>query len=343
MTQDILIFLGISFVILAVVFAVIFIIVRAIIKFIISLFKKKPQPHQMEGALVDKGEDLSVNVEALEKSRMQRATMQYNQPISGKKPEEQMQADKEKEWIQKSQEKIESGLKSLKDVDKDMGEEPREKNEPPKSFLEKQMDSSKNENFSTKIKIPVAKKYQASKGSVGAPIKGQFEKNQEKESVEGEEKKNSVTAEDVKRYNVSIDKRMQAREESPGAIFFEKLDFMKNKPESAASGNIKKAEQKDSSIFGGKQELTRSELREKLRDPKLDTVEKSFGLDMTPAQRANLEKQLFPSSYGGNISKSDIRIRMQGLGRKMLSEKNPQAKATLRRQINFIKKIGGIK
>jgi hypothetical protein len=101
--------------------------------------------------------------------------------------------------------------------------------------------------------------------------------------------------------------------------------------------------QKDSSIFGGKSEISRSELREKLEDPRLGKVERGFGLNLSAVQRANLEKEVFSSSLGGNISRSDLKQGIKKLNEKLANTKNSTEHAKLRREVKFIKRIGGIK
>ena len=105
LTTDNLIFFGVILAVLALFLIICFVIIRAIFRFIISLFKRKPKEHTMEGAFADKGEDLGVYVEELEKSKKERAkiqesrqpatTVKYSQPIQKKeiKKETQKSAD----------------------------------------------------------------------------------------------------------------------------------------------------------------------------------------------------------------------------------------------------------
>jgi len=100
----------------------------------------------------------------------------------------------------------------------------------------------------------------------------------------------------------------------------------------------------DSSVFEGKSELTRKQLKYKLwKDPKVAKAAKESLLFLKPTERAKLEKEIFPTIYGSNISRSDVKTRMHKLSQKMLSEQNPQAKAMLRKEIKFAKKITGVK
>ena len=99
----------------------------------------------------------------------------------------------------------------------------------------------------------------------------------------------------------------------------------------------------DSSIFGGKSEISRVELKQKLRiDPNVGQAARSVKLNMSPVERSKLVKE-FSRAYGKNISKADIKQRTGRLSRKMFSEKDPEEHAKLRKEINFFKKIGGIK
>lgn len=135
MSTDTLIFWGIIFVIVAVALAICFIIIRAIFRFIISLFKKEPKVHTMEGALVDKGEDLGIYVEGLERSKAERARVQpqagFVVPVRGpaiesrqpmKKGQKEVPVDKEKEYTEKMQQGVKADLDRLKS--RSRGEDP---------------------------------------------------------------------------------------------------------------------------------------------------------------------------------------------------------------------------
>src|SRR3989344_9253287 len=64
----------------------------------------------------------------------------------------------------------------------------------------------------------------------------------------------------------------------------------------------------DTSVFGGKAEISREELRQKLRtDPHVWEKQVQAGLSFAPEERAKLEKELPVELYGDNISKSDLR------------------------------------
>lgn len=104
-----------------------------------------------------------------------------------------------------------------------------------------------------------------------------------------------------------------------------------------------KANQGESLLFGGSQEVSRINLRQKLRNPKMFSVEKQVGLNLSPIERAKLEKEVFAQGQGSNISKTDLKWSVKKLNNKMLSAKSPEEHAKLRKEIKFFKKIGGIK
>jgi len=100
----------------------------------------------------------------------------------------------------------------------------------------------------------------------------------------------------------------------------------------------------DESIFNGEEEISRINLRQKMRtDPKIWMEQKKAGLNLNYIERARLEKEIFPSVLGGNISKTDLKWGVKKLGQKMLSTKDPKQHEKLRKEIKFLKKIGGIK
>jgi hypothetical protein len=137
------------------------------------------------------------------------------------------------------------------------------------------------------------------------------------------------------------------------APLFEKPGILKNDTrERLGLGQKEKTVEQinpqDTSIFGGKEELTRRELRNKLRyDPKVwkAGVETKFNLsaDLSRAGREKLEKELFSKVYGTNISKSDVQRRVKRMIIERGGTGDAAKKETLRREINFLKKLGGIK
>ncbi len=123
---------------------------------------------------------------------------------------------------------------------------------------------------------------------------------------------------------------------------FNGLDF------GTSVSELKRSESKppasDSSIFGGKPEISRRSLEHELRyDTKAWKAQREVGLNLSPAERAKLVKETFSPVYGRNISKSDLRFGISKLNRKLLDTKSPTEHAKIRKEIKFFKKIGGIK
>lgn len=138
-------------------------------------------------------------------------------------------------------------------------------------------------------------------------------------------------------------------EEKP---IFEKPDFMREKNQVSPSSNIKVGnvqEKNNQSIggsimFGNKDEVSRIELRQKLRnDPKIYQAQKEAGLyNLDKISRAKMEKDLFSTVYGRNISKGDLRVSVKKLEKAHWGATDAKKKETLRKEIKFLKKIGGV-
>jgi hypothetical protein len=112
----------------------------------------------------------------------------------------------------------------------------------------------------------------------------------------------------------------------------------------SAKGKINKKVKDDGSIFVGENEVSRIDLKHKLRlDPKIWEAQRQVGLTLSPLERAKLEKEVFAPVYGRNISKTDLKLSIKKLSQKMLDAKDPAEHAKIRKQIKFFKKIGGIK
>ena len=107
--------------------------------------------------------------------------------------------------------------------------------------------------------------------------------------------------------------------------------------------HLKSAPQ-DGSIFGGEPEVSRTKLEYAMRmDPKVWQAENQAGLTLSPVERAKLVKEVFSSSLGRNISKTDLKWSIKKLNQKMLGAKDSKEHAKIRKEIDFFKKIGGIK
>jgi len=110
------------------------------------------------------------------------------------------------------------------------------------------------------------------------------------------------------------------------------------------SQKIKENKNIDQSIFEGKPEVSRRELAYEMRtDPNIWESSREAGLNLSPAEREKLVKEVFSSALGSNISKMDLKWAVKKLNQKMVSAKNPAEHAKLRKEIKFFKKIGGIK
>lgn len=91
----------------------------------------------------------------------------------------------------------------------------------------------------------------------------------------------------------------------------------------------------DSSIFHGKKEISRSEFRKALKT-------NYQGSGINASERVKMEKRDFPSFYGTNISKSDLRSAISKLNQKMLDTKDPAQHMKIRKEISYLKRIGRI-
>lgn len=187
LTPDNLVFFLVLLGNLAIVFIIIFLVVRAIWRFVKAilrkLFKEKPKEHLTKGVLADKGEDLGVYVEELEKSKRETTVVQkqsptthvktppleYAKPIESEKKQEE-KIDSQKEFQETEKKDIEAGLEKLKHPSQG-GEKV--------SFLERQRGFLKGEELMPKIKIPVPKRHKV----LGEPS----------ETVEQETKKPEIT------------------------------------------------------------------------------------------------------------------------------------------------------
>ncbi len=97
-------------------------------------------------------------------------------------------------------------------------------------------------------------------------------------------------------------------------------------------------------MFEDKSGVSRMKLEQKLkRDPKIWQAGKNVGLNLSPLERAKLMKEVFSPVYGRDISKTDLKWSIKKLNQKMLSTKDPQEHAKIRKEIAFFKNIGNIK
>jgi hypothetical protein len=331
-----------------------FLVVRAVLKLIIKIFKKifhirKPN--------IDKGENVELVVEELAKSKLETQkvpgpspTVQFNTPVSTRSQDVKVPELSEKEKReQKDEADISSDLKKIEQKAKQGVSE----------------ESEEERVMGSKIKIPVAKKYvekveQRPESAVKEAKNNAISYNQGPKIEQGvvprqkEEKQENQTYEEE---NLSpLEKELHK--------VYEKADSGKNyqlaqqagtqkqnasignksREESPSQVSIKSSGASDSSIFGGKKEISRSEMREKLRkDSRVWQAEREVGMTLSPVERSKLEKQVFSQMLGRDISKTDMKFSINKLNRKMMASKDPVEKGKLRKEIKFFKKIGGIK
>ena len=97
-------------------------------------------------------------------------------------------------------------------------------------------------------------------------------------------------------------------------------------------------------MFEGKPEVSRRELKYELKkDPKIWQINRDMRLNLSRSERASLVEDIFPTVYGSNISKGDLKKSVRKLGRKMMVTGDAKEHAKLKKEIKFFKKIGGIK
>jgi len=141
--------------------------------------------------------------------------------------------------------------------------------------------------------------------------------------------------EELKRERLEPDHRNFVKAQEKTSVFGNKDTNPKNLIQESSK---KKGE---SLIFGSKSEISRSELRQKLRkDPNIWKAQRRAGINLSPEERVKLEKEALPQILGGNISKADLKYGLKKLNQKMASTKNVSERAKIRTKIKFFKKIG---
>ncbi|MBS3065805.1 hypothetical protein J4229_02040 [Candidatus Pacearchaeota archaeon] len=143
--------------------------------------------------------------------------------------------------------------------------------------------------------------------------------------------------EELKRERSEPTARNFVKEQEKTSVFGDKSA----KERHSLSGASKK--QSDNYFFGDKSEVSRIDLRQKLRkDVNIWRAQKQAGLNLSPIERVKLEKEVFSQALGRNISKTDLKWGVKKLNQKMLNAKDISEKGKLRKEIKFLKKIGGI-
>ncbi len=341
MSTENLIFFIISILFLAVLAAAVTSVAVIIFKLLKKIFSRKDNGGR------DTGGDIDIAVRELEESKEERQRLAEKKLAAGPKlgyatynkpAKDAKQKEGKKEWSRQEAGKIEEGLNKLKADAAGEGQ--------PDGNVYPQREGEQ------KVAIPRAK--QPEDDIARAMANGQDEKaGQSRYSVKdisGSEKAGLATSKGALPSSVFA----PGAAKDSGHILKQdlKIDNSKNPAEvfysdkkvSAGKKQAEKPSQKDSSIFGGKSEVSRIDLRQKLRrDTNVWKAERQTGLTLNAIERAKLEKEIFPQAYGRNISKTDLNWGVKRLNQKMLSEKNLSQKGKLRKEIKFLKKIGGIK
>jgi len=323
LTKDNIIFFVIYGLIVLIAVLVSFMIFEIIVKFIIKLFRKlfnKEEPQK------DQGADLNVVVRELEKSKQERVKtagpkLDYiNYPKEDAAKLEPEKSDMQK-YDEKEQKDIASGLGKLK------GEEASKT-----SFLNRQAGSDTD--IAKKIEIPVSKKFGQEPEADDKASAGKLSSEAKIPAVE-KSFDAAVSAAGIAGNQEKIDSAIGSSAGNKNEI-----SVIKNK--NIVSGKKKPETPDDNSIFGGKSEVSRMELRQKLRSSNVYQAQRGVGLNLSQIERAKLEKEVFSQSMGRNISKTDLKWGVKKLNQKMLGTKDPAEHAKIRKEIKFFKKIGGI-
>lgn len=93
-------------------------------------------------------------------------------------------------------------------------------------------------------------------------------------------------------------------------------------------------------IFEKRNSLSRGELRDSLRRDS-GIIPKTGGQKFSQDERENL-RNVFGSKYGGEISKDDFKSAVRDMERLKGSSQNPNEKRELERQIDYLKRVGGV-
>jgi hypothetical protein len=130
---------------------------------------------------------------------------------------------------------------------------------------------------------------------------------------------------------------------SPISRLLKKPGILEEKLAKGASPSTAEDSGGESLLFGDKEEISRKELRRRLKkDADLRKAEKKSGLRMSRSESGKLEKEVFQSVLGRNISEKDLKYSVHKLSKKLRSTTDPAEHAKLRKEIKFFKKIGGL-
>jgi Na+-transporting methylmalonyl-CoA/oxaloacetate decarboxylase gamma subunit len=334
--SDNLLFLFIISVIFLIAFLIFLFILSKIIKEIKKIIEKlfnieikKPKPEQEQKEDVDwlKGQ-LPGSEEPVGVPRQKISGGDFIQNFNSGEKKVEEETDIVKIQRAKEQKDVAEGLSKLKSGSS-AGQSTVESKMPSRTDNQEQEDNSRQ-----KIIIPRAKRFQ---GGSSAPNVGAVEKT-------------AVTAGRVILQSEGSSQpgnnQKSIQGQIPGA---RRPDFVKNVITSQSDhqipgSKIKEKQNTDQSVFGGKDEISRLELRNKLRrDPKVWKAQKDLQMNLSPVERVKLEKETFAPVFGRNISKKDLKANIKRMGRQWASTGDMKKKEFLRKEIKFFKKIGGIK
>ena len=333
------IFLILAIILFFVVLAVIFEIFHALAK----LFGKHLHiPRQVKSnAQSDK--------KIMEDSPKHKVAGEMNMNFESDKKENGAQKDFAKTDKEKEQKSISDQLNGLKS----------KKGEPENNSMQSRMpstDNKKENEDSKKIEIPRAKKVTGEETPVtrASGLGSNLTKTQDAKKATqsaGNMGNISVSIKSVSNTDSKITKEVhgfsQKNEVNPARSVSEDSQPEQNSFETRLGSGVAVNREKDTGgdiLFGNKDEISRINMRIKLRrDPKIWKAERKVGLTLSPVERVKLEKQIFPTVYGRNISKSDLKKNLKRMSKEWGSATEPGKKTLLRREMKFLKNIGGIK
>jgi hypothetical protein len=220
-----------------------------------------------------------------------------------------------------------------------------------KGTLESKMPSreaKQEEDNYKEIKIPVSKKFRSEEPDF-VPAGGEKPKEQAEVAHQEIKKSGKESPLNPKPEFVEDKYGVHSAHKAPGdesPISSQKPEFMEDKygVRAAQEEKTTQNDNQDQSIFQGQPEISRPKLEHELKvNPKVWQAQKQTGLTLSPVERAKLVKEVFSPTLGKNISKSDLKASIRKLGQKLVNTKNPEEHARVRKEINFFKKIGGIK
>ena len=349
-----LIFLAVFLIVVIFLLLICFLIVKFSIKLIIGIFKKI---FYKDNFSKDQGSNLEVVVSELEKSKEERNKIGKEKVENNNTPhpkidyvnysknsdDSEKKKDNKQVYEEKEQKSVEEGLSKLKSSGSD-DKDTLESRMPLRSENQEGIDSHE------KIKIPRAK-----------IIGGDSVKNSGVDQKKSEAKylnEPVVKSSDLHGQSLVYEKEkiFAAKKTLHGGSEVLEDPVVKSSDlheRSLAYGGEKINNKKGGalnrkttgySIFGDRPEVSREKLKQEMRsDTTIWQAASREGLNFSPIERVKLVEKVFSSSLGRNISKSDLKLSIEKLNEKMSVTKDPKVHATIRKEIKFFEKIGGIK